>query len=211
MKYNDLLIIFVDNSKIEDSKNKLATELGDKAAIEIQNKIIEYTYNVVSKALFVDIAVYYSQEPNNNDIWEEMKCKKFEQKGNTISQSIKHAFYDSFNYGYKRIVAIGSQSLEINHAIIDKAFDILYTGKTVLGPASNGDLYLVGLNYPFPQFFNHNNWGKKHLFQYTKRLLEELDIEFSILEKKTIVKSLEDIEPHYEKLATINNLKESVL
>lgn len=203
MKYNDLLIVFVDNPVEGETKTGLSREIGADAALTLHNRFIEYTCKIASKVSFVDVAVYYSIAPIENDTWSLIQCKKYTQSGSNLQNSVKHAFYDNFNKGYKRIVLIGSSCLEINEHKINKAFDILYTGKSVLGPTNDGGLYMIGLNSAFPQFFNHDKWNTKELFKQSMYEMQDMNMNFAILEKTTIIRKLAHIEPHYEKLAKL--------
>jgi uncharacterized protein len=204
MKHNDLLIVFIDNAKGNKLINSLSKDVQQDTACFIQQKIIEYTCKISTKVSFVDIAVFYSNKIISNDVWENYNCQKFLQRGVSLGERVKHAYYDCFNQGYNRIVSINSDILNISHEEINKAFDILHTGKSVIGGNTDGGIYLLGLNNAYPIFFDYKKWESNQLNSYLISVFKNYNHSFSLLESKHPIISIEDLDPYYEILSELN-------
>jgi uncharacterized protein len=85
-----------------------------------------------------------------------------QQKGATFGERLSNAFTDVFKKGFTQVVAIGNDcpSLEPRH--IKAAFSALAHNNTVLGPCTDGGIYLMGLRKS--EFLKINfqeiNWQK---------------------------------------------------
>lgn len=75
-------------------------------------------------------------------VWIDEK----KQRGHNFGERYTHAFEDLFNQGYKNIISIGNDCPELTLAILKKAINELKKEKLVLGPATDGGFYLLGLN-----------------------------------------------------------------
>ena len=58
---------------------------------------------------------------------------------------MEHAFEQSFENGYEKVVIIGSDLYDITPQIIEIAFENLNVNDLVLGPAKDRGYYLLGM------------------------------------------------------------------
>lgn len=69
-----------------------------------------------------------------------------QQRGQGFGPRLANAFEDIFALGYEHVIAIGNDSPGLSPAAILHAAEALQSGQTVLGPATDGGVYLIGLS-----------------------------------------------------------------
>ncbi|MEM7552335.1 MAG: DUF2064 domain-containing protein [Bacteroidota bacterium] len=68
------------------------------------------------------------------------------QYGDTFGERLSNAFHDIFESGYDRVIAIGNDAPTLTSQDIAKADSHLNKESLVIGPSSNGGVYLLGLH-----------------------------------------------------------------
>jgi rSAM/selenodomain-associated transferase 1 len=69
------------------------------------------------------------------------------------------AFASAFAGGARRVVAVGSDCLDLTSELLGEAFDALGHVDSVIGPALDGGYYLIGLRRPMPGMFAGIPWS----------------------------------------------------
>ena len=188
-----LLIIFTRNPEPGKVKTRLAKDVGDKAAFKIYNFLLEHTVSV-TRNLAVGKEVYYSEEIAQNDIWETEIYSKKLQQGKGLGERMKNAFQEGFNNGYKNIIIIGSDLYDLQREDLEKAFQLLQEKDAVIGPATDGGYYLLGMNQLFPEVFEDKEWGTSSVLEDTLKDLKGKNI--ALLEARNDVDYYSDIKDH---------------
>ncbi len=91
------------------------------------------------------------------------------------------------------MVTIGCDCPGLSKKHIDRAFDALYLKDLVLGPATDGGYYLVGIKYPINVLFEDIPWGTDKVFEKTVSLAQQLGLSIEILEELHDVDRPEDL------------------
>jgi rSAM/selenodomain-associated transferase 2/rSAM/selenodomain-associated transferase 1 len=99
-----------------------------------------------------------------------------EQGPGDLGQRMARAFDDSFREGATRTIIIGSDCPGLTPARIEQGFDRLATHPVVLGPATDGGYFLVGLNRPVPELFAGIDWGTDTVLDQSMKILQQLTI-----------------------------------
>ena len=94
---------------------------------------------------------------------------------------MKEAFVTLFEMGFEKVLIIGSDCLELSTPIIEQAFELLNEKEVVIGPASDGGYYLLGMKKLFPNLFENKQWSTEHVFQQTIDDLQKEDIDYDVL------------------------------
>jgi rSAM/selenodomain-associated transferase 1 len=98
-----------------------------------------------------------------------------EQRGETLGERERGVFADLFRRGARQVVLVGSDIPLLTPTILEDAFAALTDSATqvVLGPASDGGYYLLGLNAPtVPDLFTGVRWSTKYALMDTLRRCE---------------------------------------
>lgn len=68
------------------------------------------------------------------------------QKGRTFGERYTNAFQDLFDRGYSKVVSIGNDCPDLTAEILSAAIDRMQHNDLVVGPATDGGVYLLGLS-----------------------------------------------------------------
>ena len=188
---NQLILLFAETAIIGKVKTRLASSVGTKMALWVYERLLAKTILVLNNIPY-DIAVFYDPEVPATLFALENAKFHFSQQGSDLGERMNKAFQWGFDMGYKKICVIGTDLWEINSELIIKAFDELYNNDFVLGPASDGGYYLLGMTKPFPKLFLNMPWSSNTLLNQSKAILSEEKV--SLLVEKNDIDTLDDLE-----------------
>ncbi len=174
----DLLIIFTKNLLYGKVKTRLAATIGNDNAFRIYKNLVAYTYSV-TKQLQCDKIVYYSDYTEEDDIWNDYM--KATQQGNDLGERMMNAFEDAFTDGNAKAVIIGTDCFEIDQKIIEQAFATLNKNDIVIGPATDGGYYLLGMKSLHPSLFENIAWSTETVFNTTITVCNHLNLSYFLL------------------------------
>jgi rSAM/selenodomain-associated transferase 1 len=187
---NNLLLIFTRNPELGKGKRRLAATVGDQAAFDIYKFLLDHTV-AITKNLYAEKEVYYSEEIWENDIWDNQKFGKKLQVGEDLGIRMANAFQEGFKNEYQKIIIIGSDMLDLSQEDLEEAFKSLEKNDFVVGPAEDGGYYLLGMKKFLPALFKNKTWGTGTVLKDT---LSDLKNETTtLLETRNDVDYYEDI------------------
>ncbi|WP_430906453.1 TIGR04282 family arsenosugar biosynthesis glycosyltransferase [Maribacter sp. 2-571] len=187
------LIIFTRNPELGKGKRRLAATVGDHVALEIYTFLLRHTVDI-TKNLDVEKQVYYSEKIGANDLWDNVTFSKKVQSGATLGDRMSKAFADGFAAGYDKICIIGSDMFDMGQHDLEKAFRGLETHDFVIGPATDGGYYLLGMKKHTPTLFQNKSWGEQTVLKDTLSDLKNEKVH--LLPEKNDVDTYEDIKDH---------------
>ena len=186
----ELIIVFVKNSKLGKVKTRLAKTIGNLAAFEVYNALVNIT-ELAIEPLQIDKRIYFS------DAIIEAKwpsCFKAVQYGENLGERMKNAFTKAFQDGYQRVVLIGSDLPEITPQHIKNGLTSLEKSDVVFGPAIDGGYYLIGMTRMCNLIFDNKPWSQSNLLELTLEELSENNISYTLLEALNDIDTFEDLE-----------------
>ncbi len=166
MGSKDLLLIFTRNPELGKCKTRLAATIGDQAALEIYQFLLGHTARITSD-IKADKAVFYSNSIVTEDVWDPKNYLKKVQEGNTLGARMEHAIQWAFEEGYQKIMLIGSDIYDLSQEDLEMAFEALDRSSFVVGPASDGGYYLLGMTKFREDIFRNKAWGTDTVLQDT--------------------------------------------
>ncbi len=133
--------------------------------------------------------------------YEKAGFKIYTETGRTIKERLLNIFERSFKDGYRNVIAISHRTPNLPPKYIEDAISLLKSGKhLILGPVSNGGLYLIGMDsYIYENLFNN-------------RFIDRINFEIGKVEltkqvlKLKLITSLRLL-PKWYKLKSINDFK----
>ena len=186
----NLLLILTRNPVLGKCKTRLASKVGDEVALRIYQFLLAHTHTI-SRNLNAAKHVYYSEYIGVNDIWEEGGYEKYIQEGPDLGARMEQAFSAGFHLGFENIIVIGSDMHDLSQLDLENAFKALLEHDVVIGPATDGGYYLLGMRRLIPAVFHNKNWGTASVFQDTMEDFKELKV--AVLESRNDVDRFEDI------------------
>lgn len=97
----------------------------------------------------------------------------FIQQGDTLKARLQAALEEAFCRGYERCVLIGADAPEIDADEVLRAFRLLDEVDVVLGPASDGGFYLIGMSDCHTDVFCLSEYGHDAVFEQTVEHINE--------------------------------------
>lgn len=159
MNSTHLLLIFTRNPELGKVKSRLAADVGEQTALDIYNFLLAHTHKI-TKDLKVDKQVWYSNDIPKKDLWDKGNFTKHAQIGiDDLGARMQYAFEQGFQNGYKHISIIGSDLYDINQIDLEVAFAKLENQDAVIGPATDGGFYYLGLSKSINTLFKNKKWG----------------------------------------------------
>jgi uncharacterized protein len=192
---DNVLMIFVKNPVRGKVKTRLAKTIGEEKALTVYNDLLRYTCNL-TRNIDCNKVVFYSDFIHNNDLWEDSVFQKEIQTGKDLGERMKNSFRLMFGYGFKKVVIIGSDCLELSSHILDEAFRILDNTEVVIGPASDGGYYLMGLKQIHDSLFDNKSWSTSNLLNETIGQLTREGVGFSLLPELSDIDEEQDLLNH---------------
>jgi len=172
------LIIFVRNPLLGKVKTRIAATIGDENALVIYKHLLQHTKNI-TESLPVTKFVFYADEVTTNDLWNGYE--KWLQSGTDLGERMSNAFESLFKKGFTKIVIIGSDCLELDEKMILDAFLKLNEYEIVIGPATDGGYYLLGMKSPFKNLFENIIWSSNIVFNETIKQIEKRNLTLFLL------------------------------
>lgn len=191
-KDSSALIIFVRNPILGKVKTRLAKDIGDEKALEIYKLLLKHTFDV-TKDLNCHKFVYYDHKIEHNDIWDEAIFSKCAQMGDDLGMRMYNAMNECFEKGFKKVLIIGSDCLELTKAILDEAISQLDQKDSVIGPTTDGGYYLLGLKKLIPELFLNKIWSSNHVFESSLIDLKKQVKSFHILPELNDIDDASDL------------------
>jgi uncharacterized protein len=188
-----LLIVFIKNPILGKVKTRLAASLGDQKALSVYIKLLHHTRRI-TESLEYDKIVYYSDFVPEKDEWLSAGFKPALQAGHDLGQKMKNAFEEGFKAGYSRIVIIGSDCFELTSYHIAKAFDSLENANVVVGPATDGGYYLLGMTALLEKVFENKKWSTDSVLRDTIKNVTDSNHKFYLLEQLNDIDTESDLQ-----------------
>ncbi len=184
------IIIFVRNPILGKVKTRLAATMGDENALAVYKHLLQHT-----KEITVDLPVkkfvFYADGVTANDLWNGYeKCL---QNGKDLGERMRNAFEWVLEKGYDKIIIIGSDCFELDEKKILAAFLKLNEYDVVIGPATDGGYYLLGMQSPFKNMFENITWSSDGVFDETLKQIQQKKLSVHILPTLNDVDEEKDI------------------
>jgi glycosyltransferase A (GT-A) superfamily protein (DUF2064 family) len=122
-----------------------------------------------------------------------------------LGRKLDEFFQVQFAGTVQRVVAIGTDCPDLPVDFVSQAFELLRESPVVLGPATDGGYYLIGMN-SFVPVFTDIDWSTDKVFAQTTRKLRQLSIRFATLPLWSDVDVNEDLRQLTDRLAKRTDL-----
>ncbi|MDB5239508.1 MAG: glycosyltransferase [Spirosoma sp.] len=199
------LIIFVKNPIAGTVKTRIARTVGNERAVEVYQHLLRHT-QAITRPLTCRRVVYYGDFINPDDGWNGYE--KQLQSGRNLGERMREAFREQLESSKQvhpdrvnpdrvnpdRVVIIGSDCLGITPGHIEQAFLALDKVDVVIGPATDGGYYLLGMKKLHSFLFDNMPWSQPELRHQTEQALLEHGLVFERLEQLTDIDEWVDYE-----------------
>ncbi|MES2709383.1 MAG: TIGR04282 family arsenosugar biosynthesis glycosyltransferase [Verrucomicrobiota bacterium] len=182
------LLIFLKYPQAGRVKTRLAATLGAERAVEIYRLLVKEVFRNLPED--VRIIILFDPPERAGEIREWIGglrpdlISRFEfaaQQGTGLGERLIHAFDHAFDRGFAKICAIGTDCIDLTAALFDEAWRALDHADCVLGPATDGGYYLIGLKTRQPSVFQKITWSTSLVYTETLRRVEAAGLRHAAL------------------------------
>ena len=173
-------------------KTRLAAVLGVDAATA--------AYRVLAENLFrnlgdhPDVELRYAPDDAAAELraWQRPRWKLAPQGEGDLGERLNRTFVDHFSHGARKVVAIGADCPEVTRDDVEAAFAALDAADVVLGPASDGGYWLIGLRASRPWLFRGIRWSTASVLAETVAKAADSGLSVARLRVLSDVDTVED-------------------
>lgn len=116
-----------------------------------------------------------------------------EQQGTDLGRRMQLAIEEAFVEGSRQVIVIGTDCPDLSPEILDDAWRQLDHNDVVLGPATDGGYYLIGVNQPDVRLFFGIDWGTESVFRQTLERCREMRVSVGLLAPLTDIDEAENL------------------
>ena len=158
MEDDRALLIFIRNPRLGVGKRRIAATAGDARTLRIYRALLDHTRRV-SSVVPATRYLYYSELVDTADEWPAADFRKaLQPPGNDLGAKMQAAFAATLPR-HPKVVIVGSDCAQLRPAHLSAAFAALDTHDAVLGPATDGGYYLLGLKDLAVDVFSNMTWS----------------------------------------------------
>jgi rSAM/selenodomain-associated transferase 1 len=187
----EVVLVFQKNAIVGKVKTRLAAGMGELRALEIYGHLIQLTYSALEDVP-VSIWTYFS------DFIPEVVTapieKSFVQEGQDLGERMAHAFARSFEAGMDKVVLIGTDCPTLLSQHLNEAFEALNKSDLVLGPATDGGYYLIGMTRRSDYLFEGITWSTSQVLSATVNVASQHGLTTTLLQELDDIDTQEDWE-----------------
>jgi rSAM/selenodomain-associated transferase 1 len=187
----EVVLVFQKNAILGKVKTRLASGMGEARALEIYRHLTQSTYSVLEDVL-APVWTYFSDfipETVNPPI-----AKSFVQDGQDLGERMAHAFARSFESGMEKVVLIGTDCPTLQSHHLHEAFEALTHSDLVLGPATDGGYYLIGMKRRADYLFEGITWSTSQVLSETLNVASQNGLTTTLLQELNDIDTQEDWE-----------------
>lgn len=170
------IIVFTRFPVPGHAKTRLIPALGADGAAELQRRMTEFTIKQVRQTgIKMEIRFTGGSESQMRE-WLGPDGKYTHQGPGDLGARMARAFADAFNDGAEKVLVVGSDCPDNRTENMLKALKSMDDTRCVLGPATDGGYYLIGLREPCPELFRDVDWGTERVFKQTAGKLDHYTV-----------------------------------
>jgi rSAM/selenodomain-associated transferase 1 len=185
----EVVLVFQKNAILGKVKTRLASGMGELRALEIYRHLIQLTYSALEDVP-VPVWTYFSDYIPESTHPSVEKC--LVQEGQDLGERMANAFARSFESGMEKVVLIGTDcpTLQSNH--LNEAFEALTYSDLVVGPATDGGYYLVGMKRRADYLFEGISWSTAEVLSETLNVASQHGLTTTLLHELDDIDTQED-------------------
>ena len=191
------LIVYAKRPLPGYAKTRLGVSIGTEQSAGVYARLL-YAYLLdLLGADLADIAVELSvaspaDVPFFADAFSEWTVRP--QVQGDLGQRMAASFARAFAWGAERVVLTGSDIPGLGSQLVRSAFEMLDAAPLVLGPATDGGYYLIGMRAPGASLFEGIAWSSEHVLAQTVALAQAQGLAVVYLPERSDVDTEADLE-----------------
>lgn len=176
-------------------KTRLGREIGHEQATALYRRMGEEQLARIPVEMRAE--VHYAPRGAKPDMIEWLGKRHYRsQTGGDLGARMSHAFVTGFRRGYRPVLAIGADCPDLDSICLREAVRSLAKYDVVIGPASDGGYYLIGLRAPAPGLFTGIEWSTSTVLAETLRRAAQQKLSVALLRERLDIDDLPTLQSH---------------
>ncbi len=191
-----IVLVFAKAPRAGDVKTRLASSVGDEAAADVYRRMGRAVTGQLS-GVRAGIAVCYDPPGAEDEVrtWlGDAPEWYWPQPDGDLGRRMRTMFDRAFEVA-DRVVVIGTDAPMVGADTVHRALEALDSADVVLGPATDGGYYLMGLRAPSPALFTDIPWSTETVLRDTVARARESGARVTYLELESDIDTADDLTP----------------
>jgi uncharacterized protein len=186
------LAVLLKAPRLGTVKTRLAVELGPESALASYRRLVDALLAKLSPLPHVDLRFAPDDAGSEIAHWLQFGWTSSPQGAGDLGARLQQTFATHFARSPERLVVIGADCPEVTPADIQTAWRELEAADVVLGPATDGGYWLIGLKVSRPALFQNMPWSADTLLDETLARAVGMGLTAATLRTLSDVDTLED-------------------
>ncbi len=191
------LIIFTRYPEPGQTKTRLIPALGPEGAAQLHRQMAQSIVStgrelMQSRSVSVEIR-YTGASLEQMQDWLGADLTYNLQGNGDLGDRMSQSFAAAFAQGQSAVIIIGTDCPDVNTAILTQGFETLNQQDLVIGTATDGGYYLIGLRRLIPELFTDITWGTDQVLKQTLDRCQPLNLEMGNLPQLSDIDRPEDL------------------
>ncbi|MYB07664.1 MAG: DUF2064 domain-containing protein [Gemmatimonadetes bacterium] len=190
------LLVFAKAPRPGKVKTRLARSIGEVAAAEVYRRMGRFVVDRLA-AVQATVTVCYDPPGAGDEVraWlGDTPARYMAQPPGDLGQRMARMFERAFEAA-DRVIVIGTDAPAVDGETVNRALDALDSADVVLGPATDGGYYLMGLRAPCPALFEGIAWSTDTVLRDTAARAREAGLRLTWLELESDIDTADDLTP----------------
>lgn len=188
------LVVFARVPEVGRVKTRLAATIGESAATAAYVALAERVVAAVRQGESYSLAVAYTPADGEGAMreWLGGSIALRPQCPGELGARMAAAIEGAIGAGARRVVIIGTDCPDITAAVVEEAFERLATVDVVLGPATDGGYYLIGMSRLHAALFDGVPWSSPRTLEATLERARASGLSVALLEERRDIDTADD-------------------
>jgi len=184
----EALVVMAKAPRVGEVKTRLIGSLTAEETTQLHIAFLSDTFVLMEEVMEerdeVSLVLCYMPE-GEEEAFEEVEREgsmMFAQRGDDLGERLRNCFADLFTMRFESVVVIGADSPTLPGELIYDAFDSLENeNDVILGPATDGGYYLIGMRRLHPRLFEAVPWGTSEVMAVTEARAGEAGVNLIVM------------------------------
>lgn len=188
------MVVFLKAPRPGEVKTRLAADLDAAAAAAIYRVLVERTLSVVLESGVADVELRYTPDEAGAEIlpWLRPGWRMAAQGGGDLGARLTRAVTEAGAGGAEQVLVVGTDCPELGASDFQEAMRALEGHDVVLGPATDGGYWLIGMRGVWPVLFRDIPWSTDRVLAVTRMQAEGAGLRVALLGERADVDTLAD-------------------
>jgi uncharacterized protein len=191
MSIRPTILVFLKYPKAGQVKTRLAKDIGAVEAMRVYENLVAHQLAQIPTSWNVEIYYHGTEDEKEMLNWLGSGYNYFPQVDGDLGVKLESAFAESFSRGARVCIAIGGDCPYLGEEILIRAVQILEVGDMVIGPATDGGYYLIGMPRFLKGIFDNVEWSCDETLRMTIRNIENKSFKYQLINELEDVDDLE--------------------